>query len=60
MNIEVVSKRIGHIIPLLVREIENEAMIHLGGYILLFGLMIYFTFKDVLRILRGKTEEAAA
>lgn len=30
-----------------------EAMIHLGGYILLFGLMIYFTFKDVLRIFQG-------
>lgn len=34
-------------------EQKIEAMIHLGGYILLFGLMIYFTFKDVLRIFQG-------
>ncbi len=27
-----------------------EAMIHLGGYALLFGFMIFFTFKDVMRI----------
>ncbi|MBQ7867723.1 MAG: site-2 protease family protein [Clostridia bacterium] len=30
-----------------------EAIIHLCGYALLFGLMIYFTFKDVLRIFQG-------
>ena len=29
---------------------EKEAMIHLAGYVLLFGLMIYFTFNDVLRL----------
>ena len=27
-----------------------EAVIHLCGYALLFGLMLFFTFKDVLRI----------
>lgn len=27
-----------------------EAMVHLGGYVVLFGLMIFFTFKDVARI----------
>ncbi len=27
-----------------------ESMIHLAGYVLLLGLMAYFTFKDVLRI----------
>lgn len=27
-----------------------EAMIHLAGYVLLIGLMLFFTFKDVLRI----------
>lgn len=27
-----------------------EAVIHLGGYVLLLGLMVFFTFKDVLRI----------
>ena len=29
---------------------EKEAMIHLAGYVLLFGLMIFFTFNDVLRL----------
>ena len=27
-----------------------ESMIHLAGYALLLGLMVFFTFKDVLRI----------
>jgi len=27
-----------------------ESMIHLAGYVLLLGLMAFFTFKDVLRI----------
>ena len=27
-----------------------EAGVHLCGYVLLFGLMIFFTFKDVLRL----------
>ena len=29
---------------------EKEAIIHLCGYALLFGLMIFFTFKDILRL----------
>ena len=29
---------------------EKEAMIHLAGYALLIGLMIFFTFKDVARL----------
>jgi len=29
---------------------EKEAIIHLCGYALLFGLMVFFTFKDVLRL----------
>ena len=29
-----------------------EAYIHMGGYALLFGLMIFMTFKDVLKIFR--------
>ena len=29
---------------------QKEAVIHLCGYVLLFGLMIFFTFKDVLRL----------
>ena len=31
-------------------EQKIEAMIHMAGYILLLGLMLYFTFKDVLRL----------
>ena len=31
-------------------EQKVEAMIHMAGYILLLGLMLYFTFKDVLRL----------
>ena len=27
-----------------------EAGVHLCGYVLLFGIMIFFTFKDVLRL----------
>ena len=27
-----------------------EAMIHLGGYVFLLGFMLFFTFKDVMRI----------
>ena len=27
-----------------------EAVVHMAGYILLLGLMLYFTFKDVLRL----------
>ena len=29
---------------------QKEAMIHLAGYALLIGLMIFFTFKDVARL----------
>ena len=29
---------------------EREAMVHFIGMIFLFGLMIYFTFKDVIRL----------
>lgn len=29
---------------------QKEAMIHLCGYVLLIGLMIFFTFKDVMRL----------
>jgi regulator of sigma E protease len=29
---------------------QKEAMVHLCGYILLFALMIFFTFKDVIRL----------
>ena len=27
-----------------------ESMVHLCGYVFLFGFMLFFTFKDVLRI----------
>ena len=30
-----------------------EAVVHLCGYALLLGLMLFFTFKDVLRIFQG-------
>lgn len=30
---------------------QREAMVHLAGYVLLFGIMIFFTFKDVLRLI---------
>lgn len=30
---------------------QKEAMVHLCGYVLLFGLMIFFTFRDVLNLL---------
>ena len=29
---------------------EREAMVHLIGMVFLFGLMIFFTFKDVIRL----------
>ena len=34
-------------------EQRVEAMIHFGGYVLLLGLMLFFTFKDVVRIFQG-------
>lgn len=34
-------------------EQKLEAAIHLAGYALLLGLMVFFTFKDVLRIFQG-------
>ena len=30
-----------------------ESIVHLCGYVLLLGLMLFFTFKDVLRIFQG-------
>jgi membrane-associated protease RseP (regulator of RpoE activity) len=30
-----------------------EAVIHLAGYVLLLGLMIFFTFQDVSRLFGG-------
>ena len=29
---------------------EKEAMVHLIGMVFLFGLMIFFTFKDIMRL----------
>ena len=29
---------------------EKEAMVHLAGMVLLFGVLIFFTFKDVMRL----------
>ena len=29
---------------------RKEAMVHMAGYVLLLGLMIFFTFKDVIRL----------
>ena len=31
---------------------EKEAMVHLAGMVFLFGVMIYFTFRDVLNLFR--------
>jgi regulator of sigma E protease len=30
---------------------EKEAVVHLVGMVLLFGLMIFFTFKDIIRLI---------
>jgi len=30
---------------------EKEAMVHLVGMVVLFGLMIFFTFKDIIRLI---------
>ena len=32
---------------------EKEAMVHLAGMVLLFGLMIFFTYKDILKLISG-------
>ena len=32
---------------------EKEAMVHLAGMVLLFGLMIFFTYKDIVRLISG-------
>lgn len=29
---------------------EKEAVVHLIGFVLLFGLMLFFTFKDIMRL----------
>ena len=31
---------------------EKEAMVHLAGMVFLFGVMIFFTFRDVLNLFR--------
>ena len=31
---------------------EKEAMVHLAGMVLLFGVLIFFTFQDVIRLFR--------
>ena len=31
---------------------EKEAMVHLAGMVLLFGVLIFFTFQDVVRLFR--------
>ena len=30
---------------------QKEAMVHLAGYVLLFGFMIFITFKDIFRLI---------
>ena len=30
---------------------EKEAMVHLVGMVFLFGLMIFFTYKDIMRLI---------
>ena len=30
---------------------EKEAMVHLAGMVLLFGIMIFFTYKDIVRLI---------
>ena len=30
---------------------EKEAMVHLAGMVLLFGLMIFFTYKDIVKLI---------
>ena len=32
---------------------EREAMVHLIGMVFLFGLMIFFTYKDIMRLIFG-------
>ncbi len=31
---------------------EKEAIVHLAGMVLLFGIMIFFTYKDIARLIR--------
>ena len=33
---------------------EKEAMLHLAGMVLLFGLMIFFTDNDIVKLIQGK------
>ena len=31
---------------------EKEAVVHLAGFILLFSLMIFFTYRDIMNLIR--------
>ena len=31
---------------------EKEAVVHLAGFVLLFGLMIFFTYRDIMNLIR--------
>ena len=33
---------------------EKEAMVHLAGMVLLFGLMIFFTYNDIVKLVQGR------
>jgi regulator of sigma E protease len=33
---------------------EKEAMVHLAGMVLLFGLMIFFTYNDIVKLIQGR------
>ena len=33
---------------------EKEAMVHMAGMVLLFGLMIFFTYNDIVRLVQGR------
>lgn len=49
------SRIIFHLIEAIRRkpiQPQREAMVHLIGMLFLFGLMIFFTFKDVLRLIQ--------
>ena len=31
---------------------EKEAVVHLAGFVLLFSLMIFFTYRDIMNLIR--------
>ena len=33
---------------------EKEAMVHFAGMVLLFGLMIFFTYNDIVKLIQGR------